>query len=81
MNKAAHIDGWKAQTEYAAEYSHRGCRWGLNFFAIDDADAQKRLESIQQSAELLGVVAARISLDNTTTSRLAPPAPRPDTET
>lgn len=60
MDECAHMDGWRAQTEYAAEYTHRGCRWALNFFAIDDEDARKKLESIQRSAVLLGAIAARI---------------------
>ncbi|RYF76811.1 MAG: hypothetical protein EOO22_00795 [Comamonadaceae bacterium] len=63
MKEAAHIDGWKAQTEYAAEYSHRGARWGLNFYAVDEDDAKKKLRSIRETAELLGPVAERISMD------------------
>ncbi|MBB4219397.1 hypothetical protein [Variovorax guangxiensis] len=63
MHEHAHIDGWKAQTEYAAEHTHRGSRWALNFFAIDDEDAKKKLESIRSSSEPLGHVAARISME------------------
>lgn len=62
MDENAHIDGWKAQTEYAAEYTHRGSRWALNFFAIDEEDAKKKLESIQSSVRLLGPIEERIPL-------------------
>jgi hypothetical protein len=60
MDENAHIDSWKAQTEYVAEYTRRGSRWALNFFAIDDDDAKKKLESIRSSTALLGPVAERI---------------------
>jgi hypothetical protein len=60
MDENAHIDGWKAQTEYAAEYTHRGSRWALNFFAIDEEDAKKKLENIRSSVQLLGAIEQRI---------------------
>ena len=63
MDKSAHIDGWKAQTEYAAEYTHQGRRWALNFFAVDDDDAKKKLESIRTSATLAGRIELRVPCD------------------
>lgn len=57
------MDGWKAQTEYLAEYSHRGARWGFNFFAIDADDAKQKIESIKATLELLGPLECRIPLD------------------
>ena len=63
MDENAHIDGWKAQTKYAAECTHRGHRWALNFLAIDDEDAKKKLHSIRSSTELLGPIAERIPFD------------------
>lgn len=57
------MDGWKAQTEYLAEYSHRGARWGFNFFAIDADDAKQKIESIKVTLELLGPLECRIPLD------------------
>ncbi|KRC36262.1 hypothetical protein [Acidovorax sp. Root219] len=57
----AQIAGWNAQTEYAGEYTHAGSRWGINFFAVDDADAAQKLDSIKRSAVLLGPVAHKIA--------------------
>lgn len=57
------IEGWKAQTEYAAEYSHNGSRWALNFFAIDNEDAKKKLDSLKASVQLLGPIEERICID------------------
>lgn len=62
-SEAAHVDGWKAQTEYLGEYFHRGSRWGFNFFAIDDEDAKQKLESIKSSLALLGPLALRIPFE------------------
>lgn len=59
-----HIAGWKAQTEYGAEYVHDGEKWGLNFYATDDADAAAKLESIKASLVLLGRVNERIPLED-----------------
>ena len=53
--------GESAQTEYCAEYSHGGSRWGLNFYAIDDEDAAKKLDSIKNGVVLLGPLAQRIT--------------------
>lgn len=49
-----HLNGWNAQSEYCLEYEHEGGKWALNFFAVDDEDAQKKVESIKQSLRLLG---------------------------
>jgi len=51
-----HISGWSAQTKYAAEYTHKGSAWVLHFYAIDDADAVSKLESIKESLVMLGRV-------------------------
>lgn len=63
MNENAHIEGWKAQTEYCAEYVHGDSRWGLNFFAVDECDAKLKIESIRNSVHLLGQLEARIPLE------------------
>ena len=55
-----HIAGWKAQTEYVGEYTHNGGRWAMNFFAVDDADAQEKLQSIKNSLVILGVLDCEI---------------------
>lgn len=52
-----------AHTEYCAEYTHDGARWALNFFAADDADAERKLQSIKQSLILGGRLAASIPSD------------------
>jgi len=54
------LSGLDAQTEYLAEYRHGGSLWGLNFFAVDDADAARKLESIKQNLVLLGPLAGRV---------------------
>ena len=51
-----HIAGWKAQTEYACEFTHNGSKWATSFFAVDDADALAKLESIKQSLVILGKI-------------------------
>lgn len=48
------IRGWNAQTLYALEYQHNGSKWALNFYAVDDEDAQKKVESLKESLVLLG---------------------------
>lgn len=50
----AHIAGWKAQTEYCGEYLHHGRKWAVNFFAVDDADALAKLQSIKDSLVIVG---------------------------
>lgn len=54
--KNEHIEGWKAQTEYACEYLHHDQKWCLNFFAVDDEDAAEKVESIKQSLVIVGVI-------------------------
>ena len=49
-----HIRGWNAQTLYALEYEHDGSKWALNFYAVDDADAAAKVESLKKSLVLLG---------------------------
>lgn len=61
----AHLPGWNAQTEYAGEYTHNGTRWGLNFFAIDAADAAAKLESIKANLVLLGPLELRFAAGDT----------------
>lgn len=48
------IRGWNAQTFYALEYEHDGSKWALNFYAVDDEDAQAKVESLKKSLVLLG---------------------------
>jgi hypothetical protein len=43
-----------------AEYQHLGQKWGLNFFACDQADAFAKLESIRQTVRLEGELAYRV---------------------
>ncbi len=57
-----HVEGWKAQTEYCAEYEHNGQKWAMNFFAIDDADALEKLESIKTSLVILGRLDGRVKV-------------------
>lgn len=58
--KNAQIEAWKAQTEYACEYMHHGKKWCASFFAVDDADAVVKLESIKQSLVILGPIECTI---------------------
>ena len=57
---ASHIAAWKAQTEYCGEFTHNGSKWCLNFFAVDDADAEAKVQSIRQSMVVLGRLEASI---------------------
>lgn len=54
MEKNRFIEGWKAQTEYVCEYDYGGQKWALNIFAVDDADAQLRMQCIRDSFQVLG---------------------------
>lgn len=56
------LSAWNAQTEYCAEYEHDGGRWALNFFAIDDEDAKKKIESIKQSLNFCGRLEMTVSV-------------------
>lgn len=60
MEKNEYIEGWKAQTEYAGEYTYFGRKWCLNFFAIDDADALVRLQNIKDTLVILGPIEGTI---------------------
>ena len=51
-----YIEGWKAQTEYAGEYTHNGQKWALNFYAVDDADAAVRAQEIRDTFAVLGAI-------------------------
>jgi hypothetical protein len=44
----------EADTKFAAEYTHDGARWALNFYAKDEADAISKLGSIRRTLTLLG---------------------------
>jgi len=55
--------GSRATTEYCAEYSHNGTSWAMNFFAEDDDDAAKKVESIRASLSLYGRVEERIKVE------------------
>lgn len=48
------ISAWNAQTEYCGEFLHNGVKWALNFYAVDEADAIARAQSIRDSFTLLG---------------------------
>lgn len=49
-----HIENWKAQKPYAVEFHHNGARWALTIHAVDDADAEAKVQSLRESAVLLG---------------------------
>ena len=57
-----HLNGWNAQTEYCAEYKHEGGNWCLNFFAVDEEDAFKKIESIKNSLKLNGQLEETIAI-------------------
>lgn len=61
-----HLNSWNAQTEYCAEYEHEGGSWCLNFFAVDEEDALKKIESIKNSLKFNGQLEETIatSLDD-----------------
>lgn len=48
--------------EYTFQYRHGGISWSLNYFAIDEADALRKLQSIKSNAEFIGEVYASIDL-------------------
>lgn len=50
----------EAETEYCIEYQHDGGTWSFPLFAVDDADAVAKIESIKRSLRLLGPLADRI---------------------
>lgn len=49
-----HVAGWKAQTEYCGEFTHQGNKWCLNIFAVDDADAMVKAQSVRDTFVILG---------------------------
>lgn len=49
-----HIAAWKAQTPYPVEFMHNGSKWCLTIYAIDDADAEAKVQSLRNSAVLIG---------------------------
>lgn len=49
----------EANTEYCLQYRHGGKLWALNFFAVDDADAARKVQSLRESLELLGPLMGR----------------------
>ena len=48
-----------AQVEYVLEYRHDGQLWGLNFFAVDDEDAERKVESLRATLVLNGRLIGR----------------------
>lgn len=54
---AGRIERWPT---FTAEYRHDGAAWSFEFPAKDQADAQRRLRSIQGNADLKGEIVARI---------------------
>ena len=43
-----------AQLEYVLHYQHGGQTWATSFFAVDDADAAQKVESLKGTLELKG---------------------------
>lgn len=48
--------------EYTFQYRHGGIFWSLNYFANDEVDALKKLQSIKNNAEFIGEVYASIDI-------------------
>ncbi|WP_131421501.1 hypothetical protein [Comamonas thiooxydans] len=48
------ISAWKAQTPYPVEFTHNGSKWCLTIYAIDDEDAEAKVQSLRNSATLIG---------------------------
>ena len=53
----------EANKEYCVEYEHDGGKWSFPLFAIDDADAARKIESIKRSLRLLGPLVLRLPAD------------------
>jgi len=49
----------EANTEYVLHYRHGGQVWTLNFFAVDDEDAERKIQSVRASLELKGRLLGR----------------------
>lgn len=49
----------EANTEYVLHYRHKGQVWALNFFAIDDVDAEHKIQSLRTTLELKGRLLGR----------------------
>ncbi|RUR68664.1 hypothetical protein EJP67_16500 [Variovorax guangxiensis] len=60
---APFIEALRAQTEYCAEFRHAGSTWALNFFAVDDADAAAKVQSIKTNLVLLGRLERRMDAE------------------
>ena len=43
-----------ASYEYVLQYRHGGHPWAVNIFAVDDADAAQKVESLKATLELKG---------------------------
>lgn len=53
-----------ASTEYVLHYRHGGQPWAVNIFAVDDADAAQKVESLKATLELKGrLIGAGETLD------------------
>lgn len=48
--------------EYTFQYNHNGISWSLNYFANDESDAIRKLESIRNNARFIGEVYASLDL-------------------
>ncbi len=48
------IQNWKAQTPFQVEFLHNGARWALTIYAVDEEDAKEKVESLRESASLIG---------------------------
>lgn len=49
----------EANTEYVLHYRHDGHIWAMNFFAVDDADAERKVASLRETLELKGRLIGR----------------------
>lgn len=56
------IASCNAQTEYCGEFTHQGSKWCLNIFAVDDADAFVKAQSVRDSFVILGVLDSVVEL-------------------
>jgi regulator of PEP synthase PpsR (kinase-PPPase family) len=55
----------EADKSYALEYQHDGQVWALNFYAVDEDDAQAKLHSLRASVVLLGRTVFTVPFDST----------------
>lgn len=49
----------EAKTEYVLHYRHGGQVWAFNPFAVDDEDAERKVERVRATLELKGRLIGR----------------------